>query len=154
MTYKDILTPDWVQAMRGVHRKYRQNEMMEGKSNAWLKEFLEFRIRFLEEEMRELKDAEHAEDVVDALIDLCVVSISTLDLFGVDCYKAWDEVWLGNMSKLLGEKPGRPNPLGLPDLTKPADFVEPCHEGNVGMLSRVLPLEPLRTSNAVETDQS
>ena len=41
------------------------------------------------------------------------------------------------MNKEVGVKPGRPNPLGLPDLIKPADWVGPDHTNNTGILTRV-----------------
>ena len=76
-----------------------------------------------------------AEEVVDGLIDLCVVAIGTLDAFGVDPYKAWDEVLKANMQKEVGVKSTRPNPLGVPDLVKPEDWKAPSHEGNHGKLN-------------------
>jgi predicted HAD superfamily Cof-like phosphohydrolase len=72
------------------------------------------------------------EEIVDGLIDLCVVAIGTLDLFEVDAHKAWDEVLKANMSKKVGVKESRPNPLGLPDLIKPEGWVGPDHTGNTG----------------------
>jgi len=77
---------------------------------------------------------DNPEEVVDALIDLCVVAIGTLDAYGVDSNKAWDEVLKANMSKEPGIKPERPNPLGLPDLMKPEGWVAPSHVGNYGRL--------------------
>ena len=65
-------------------------------------------------------------------MDLCVVAIGTLDLFEVDAHKAWDEVLKANMSKKVGVKESRPNPLGLPDLIKPEGWVGPDHTGNTG----------------------
>lgn len=78
-----------------------------------------------------------AEEIVDGLIDLCVVAIGTLDAFGVDPYKAWDEVLKANLSKQVGVKPERPNPLGLPDLIKPEGWESPSHEGNHGKLNNI-----------------
>ena len=101
-----------------------------------LKRFLKFRIDFLQEELDETKTAYETmdgEEIVDGLIDLCVVAIGTLDAFGVDAYKAWDEVLKANMSKNVGVKEGRPNPLGLPDLMKPEGWTAPSHEGNHGI---------------------
>jgi predicted HAD superfamily Cof-like phosphohydrolase len=98
------------------------------------KKLLEFRINFLQEELNELKNAENADDVVDALIDLCVVAIGTLDAFGVDSYQAWDNVLEANMNKKPGIKEGRPNPLGLPDLMKPEGWTAPSHKDNIGTL--------------------
>ena len=103
-----------------------------------LKSFLRFRIEFLQEELDETRNAYKvmdAEEIVDGLIDLCVVAIGTLDAFGVDAYKAWDEVLKANMTKSVGVKEGRPNPLRLPDLMKPEGWKAPSHEGNHGILN-------------------
>ena len=73
----------------------------------------------------------------DGLIDLCVVAIGTLDLFGIDAHKAWQEVHSANMSKEVGVKESRPNPLGLPDLIKPEGWTAPSHEYNHGLLNNI-----------------
>ena len=39
-----------------------------------------------------------------------------------------------NSIKQVCVKEGRPNPLGLPDLTKPEDWEAPDHSGNYGIL--------------------
>jgi len=39
------------------------------------------------------------------------------------------------MSKEVGIKEGRDNPLGLPDLVKPAGWLAPDHSGNHGDLA-------------------
>jgi predicted HAD superfamily Cof-like phosphohydrolase len=78
-----------------------------------------------------------AEDVVDAMIDLCVVAIGTLNAFQVDAYEAWDRVHVANMSKEVGIKASRPNPLGLPDLIKPPGWVGPRHDDNLGIFPRI-----------------
>ena len=105
-----------------------------------LKSFLRFRIECLQEELDETRNAYKvmdAEEIVDGLIDLCVVAIGTLDAFGVDAYKAWDEVLKANMTKSVGVKEGRPNPLGLPDLMKPEGWKAPSHEGNHGIFNDI-----------------
>ena len=76
-----------------------------------------------------------AEEMVDGIIDLCVFAIGTLEVFGVDANKAWDEVYKANMSKEVGIKEGRPNPLGLPDLVKPEGWTGPEHKGNHGNIT-------------------
>ena len=112
---------------------------VEGK--AYLKALLLFRIAFLGEELQELMDSAEGEDVTDALIDLCVVAVGTLDLFDADAEKAWDEVLRANMSKEVGVKPSRPNPLQLPDLIKPEGWVGPDHDGLNGLFEQLeLPL--------------
>ena len=102
--------------------------------------FLKFRVAFLQEELDETREAYmigYAEEVVDGLIDLCVVAIGTLDAFGVDPYKAWDEVLKANMQKQVGKKSTRPNPLGVPDLVKPDDWKAPSHKGNHGKFNDI-----------------
>ena len=85
----------------------------------------------MQEELDELKDnMENPEEIVDALIDLCVVAIGTLDAYMVDSHAAWNEVLWCNMQKKPGVKPERPNPLGLPDLIKPEGWKAPSHAGN------------------------
>jgi predicted HAD superfamily Cof-like phosphohydrolase len=103
-------------------------------------EYLQFRVRFLEEELNEIKtQLDNPDEVVDGLIDLCVVAIGTLDAFGVDAEKAWNAVHKANMSKVLGVKKERPNPLGLPDLAKPEGWKSPSHVGNHGLIKGITP---------------
>jgi predicted HAD superfamily Cof-like phosphohydrolase len=105
-----------------------------------LKKYLEFRIKFLQEELNETKKAlkeGDPEEIVDGLIDLCVVAIGTLDAFGVDRKEAWNEVHKANMKKKVGVKESRPNPLGLPDLIKPEGWTAPSHKDNHGLLDYV-----------------
>ena len=134
---RNIMSKDWVKDINDMHKHYGTDETMKKMDPEKLKQFLKFRIDFLQEELNELRTADSAEDVVDALIDLCVVAIGTLDSFDVDAYKAWDEVLKANMNKRVGVKDSRPNPLGLPDLIKPPGWEAPSHEGNHGNLSRV-----------------
>ena len=89
------------------------------------------------EDLDETKEAvvlKDAPGMVDGIIDLCVFAIGTLEVFGVDANKAWDEVYKANMSKEVGIKEGRPNPLGLPDLVKPDDWQGPVHEDNLSLI--------------------
>jgi len=41
------------------------------------------------------------------------------------------------MSKEVGIKASRPNPLGLPDLVKPEGWQAPSHEGNHGLVAKI-----------------
>lgn len=127
----------WVQDIADMHRKFGVNEAVRKMDADKLKAFLEFRIRFLQEELDEMKNTDDPEEVTDALIDLCVVAIGTMDALDINALQAWDEVHAANMSKEVGVKATRPNPLGLPDLIKPAGWVAPCHEGNIGLLSKL-----------------
>ena len=78
-------------------------------------------MRMLTEEFAETMDAYlqgDPEEMIDGLIDIMVIATGTLDIAGVDANKAWDAVMGANLAKKVGIKPGRPNPLGLPDLIK------------------------------------
>lgn len=131
------MSSDLIQDIADMHTHYGFNSKVRDFDLDKLKVLLEFRIKFLEEEMRELKDSCGPEDTVDALIDLIVVAIGTLDIFDIDAKTAWDEVHAANMSKRVGIKASRPNPLGLPDLIKPEGWQAPSHVGNYGLLKEI-----------------
>lgn len=139
------MSRDWPQDINDMHTKYGVRNAVKKFDSEKLRAFLRFRLDFLHEELGETEKAAanqpiDSEEVVDGLIDLCVVAIGTLDALGVDPYKAWDEVHRANMNKEVGVKESRPNPLGLPDLIKPTmethgrDWVAPSHKGNHGLL--------------------
>jgi len=133
------MSKDWVKDIHVMQGKYLTRQWVE-RNPEKLKEFLKFRIAFLQEELDETRKAymiEDSEEIVDGLIDLCVVAIGTLDAFGVDPYKAWDAVLEANMNKEVGKKPSRPNPLGVPDLIKPEDWEAPSHQGNHGKFNDI-----------------
>jgi predicted HAD superfamily Cof-like phosphohydrolase len=131
------MSTNWVQDINEMHKHYGIHPVMEKMSAEQLTEFLKFRANFLQEELDELRAATNADDVVDALIDLCVVAIGTLDSYSVDSNTAWDRVLDANMKKKVGIKASRPNPLGLPDLIKPEGWEAPSHADNVGKLNEV-----------------
>jgi len=135
------MSKDWVKDIADMHLKFGVDRWTASKSIDRdfdsLKKFLQFRIGFLKEELAETEKAlaeEDPEEIVDGLIDLCVVAIGTLDAFDVRAYEAWDKVHKANMSKEPGVKPERPNPLGLPDLIKPEGWQGPEHKDNHGSL--------------------
>lgn len=135
---------NWVQNINDMHAKFGVHKWVaqkvaEGDFES-LRKYMKFRIDFLKEELTETERAyenDDPEEIVDGLIDLCVVAIGTLDAFGVDAYKAWDAVHTANMTKEVGVKPSRPNPLGLPDLIKPEGWVAPSHAGNHALISKL-----------------
>ena len=136
------MSKNWVKDINEMQYKYGVHKWIHENRNQPdnLKKYLEFRIDFLQEELGETESAlidMDAEEIVDGLIDLCVVAIGTLDAFGVDPYKAWDEVLYANMRKNVGVKAERPNPLGLPDLVKPEDWEAPSHKGNHGKFNDI-----------------
>jgi NTP pyrophosphatase (non-canonical NTP hydrolase) len=120
-----------------MHEKYGFTDQCKWWSKEQKEQFLKFRGAFIQEELNELQIAisqDNKEEIVDALIDIAVVALGTLDMFNVDIDKAWSEVHVANMSKEPGIKEGRPNPLGLPDLVKPEFWQAPTHKDNLGDL--------------------
>lgn len=144
------MSTNWVQDIADMHQKYGVNPVVRNFDKDKLEAFLKFRIDFLQEELDEMRNAvanrqasaldtaNASDDVVDALIDLCVVAIGTLDAFDVNAYEAWDRVHKANMNKEVGVKASRPNPLGLPDLVKPEGWVAPTHKDNLGLVTKAL----------------
>ena len=138
------MSENWVDDINAMHKKFGVHDWFKAelkKDPNKLKEFLEFRMKMVQEEVDETNEAiqhKDPEEIVDGLIDICVFAIGTLDAFGVDAYKAWDEIYNANMMKNVGVKEGRPNPLGLPDLIKPDNWENPSHEGNHGSLRNAL----------------
>jgi len=133
------MSRDWVKDIWRMHKHYGVHPVVESMDADTLKKFLEFRVNFLQEELDELKaNKDNPEEIVDALIDLCVVAIGTLDGFAVDSHAAWDAVLEANMNKTPGVKATRPNPLGLPDLIKPEGWTAPSHAGNHGLLTKMV----------------
>lgn len=139
----------WVGDIAAMHTKFGVNKVLRQLDRDKLEAFLKFRIDFLQEELDEMRKAvvdrqtgkidatTAADDTVDALIDLCVVAIGTLNAFDVNADEAWNRVHRANMTKEVGIKESRPNPLGLPDLIKPEGWTAPTHADNIGMLNKV-----------------
>ena len=126
----------FVQDIRNMHEKFGVREWVM-KNPEKRKELLDFRMEMLREEYKETVAAyviADDEEIVDGLIDLMVIAIGTLEMFEVNIDEAWNEVMRANMSKEVGVKQERPNPLGLPDLIKPKDWDEPFHLDNTGTL--------------------
>lgn len=151
------MSANWVNDIAELHAKFGVREVVRTFDKDKLQAFLDFRVKFLQEELDELKTAKSADDVVDALIDLCVVAIGTLDVMQMNPYEAWNRVHAANMNKEVGIKASRPNPLGLPDLIKPTmdthgrDWVAPTHVDNVGVLA--LLFEEARAVQPVQVEQ-
>lgn len=131
-SFKDIAT---------MHNKFGVNDWLDDSTPETRKELMKLRMRMLAEEFNETLQAYlqgDAEEVIDGLTDLCVIAIGTMDIAGVNAESAWNTVMQANMSKRVGVKEGRPNPLGLPDLVKPDDWLAPSHASNHGIMKEFL----------------
>ena len=124
--------------IKKLNRYYKIYRFISKASDNEKLHYLEFRAKFIQEELTELFEAinnEEPDEVVDAFIDIIVIALGSLDAFDVDIKKAWKRVHHANMQKKIGVKDSRPNPLGLPDLVKPKDWQAPQHFDNVGKLN-------------------
>ncbi len=118
-----------------MHAKFDFHDVIKYLDNQGHRDHLDLRLNMIQEEYFELCDAvdeENPEEIVDALIDIIVFCLGTLDLFKVDSDKAYSEVMNANLAKIRGIKEGRPNPFGFPDLMKPEGWLPPSHKGNHG----------------------
>lgn len=92
-------------------------------------EVLQFRIRFLEEELEEFKQASEQGDPVeqfDALLDLVYVAMGTAHLLGFPWQDGWDEVQRSNMAKVRAASDGSDSKRGSSwDVVKPAGWMPP-----------------------------
>jgi predicted HAD superfamily Cof-like phosphohydrolase len=123
--------------IKNLNRYYKIYRFITKASDEDKMSYLQFRANFIQEELDELFaaiDNKESDEVVDALIDIIVIALGSLDAFDVDIKKAWKSVHYANMQKEIGVKDTRPNPLGLPDLVKPKNWQAPQHFDNVGKL--------------------
>ncbi len=99
-------------------------------------DLLQFRIKFLKEELKELEDAIAANDMVgvfDALLDLVYVAHGTAHIFGFPWHAGWDYVQAANMAKIRAEPNGSNSRRGSSwDVVKPPGWVGP--EGDLANL--------------------
>jgi len=123
-----------------MHDKYGIHTVVDAMDKETLLKFADFRAACIEEELEEFISAiadGNAEEMVDALIDVIVFAVGTLDLFKVNFDAAWKTVHDANMNKKVGIKPGRSNPMGLPDLLKPEGWQSPDHSENHGKFEQL-----------------
>lgn len=96
-------------------------------------EVLEFRTKFLEEELKEFKDAADVGDnakMFDALIDLVYVAMGTAHLFGYPWHWGWELVQEANMAKIRAKSDGSDSVRGSSwDVVKPEGWQPPNIEG-------------------------
>lgn len=114
--------------MRRMHNHYKvpRNTKVDFLDPEWMR----FRINFLYEELNELESAtagKDLEEVIDALIDITVVAVGTLDLMGAEGQKHWDEVLQTNMDKEVVTDPDNSKRGFKHDLQKPKGWKGPEH---------------------------
>lgn len=94
-------------------------------------EWLDFREKFMEEELKEFKDARTAGDragMFDALLDLVYVAMGTADGLRFPWQRGWDRVQQANMAKVRAARDGADSKRGTGfDVVKPAGWRAPDH---------------------------
>lgn len=140
MDNKTSLTDD----MYEMHKHFNIHEKVEQFSKEDWKRFLKFRLDFLQEELNEgykALEEENAEEFIDFLVDLTVVTVGTAALLEFNFDYSWNNVLASNLSKEVGLNKNRPNEFGLPDLIKTDKFIKADHSGNHGLLHEIFSKE-------------
>ena len=86
MSIKNYMVDDIKHLNNKYHIRDFINDLVQYKNKSLLIDYLKFRADFIHEELQELYlsiEEQNPEDVVDALIDIIVVAIGTLDCFDV-----------------------------------------------------------------------
>jgi len=84
----------------------------------------QFRIAALQEELNEYGEATELVDQYDALLDLIVFAVGTLERQGLPLLKGFEAVMAANMAKELGQNGSKRGGFKR-DLVKPAGWVAP-----------------------------
>lgn len=102
---------------------------------------LHFRLKFLAEELHEMKvDAgkDDLEGVLDAIVDLMYVAIGTGWLLNLDVASAWKLVHEANMAKVRAERAEDSKRGSLFDVIKPKGWKKPNIDSLIDPLDRML----------------
>ncbi len=92
-------------------------------------EELEYRIKFLKEEITEFEEATENQDLpkaLDALVDLVYVALGTAHYFHAPFVEAWDEVHAANMRKVRASPEDHEHKRGpVEPMRKPPGWIPP-----------------------------
>ncbi len=115
--------------VKDLARFHQKFEMPENSTPALLdKELMNFRVKFLQEELDETIDAfedGNIFDVADGLIDLVYVAIGTAELMGLPWKELWNEVQKANMAKERAIKEEDSKRGSTFDVIKPEGWTPP-----------------------------
>lgn len=92
------------------------------------KDLLEFRVKFMQEELAEFDDACERKDLTkafDALLDLVYVAMGTAYLMNVPWDEGWREVQRANMMKMRALRASDSTRGSTYDVVKPKGWVAP-----------------------------
>ena len=109
--------------LKDIEEFHKKFELERRKGIEKNKDLVDFRIKFLEEELEEFIDAVRTVDDVkalDALVDIVYVAIGTAYLLDYPFHFGWNEVQKANMLKVRKE-----SARSKFDVTKPEGWKEP-----------------------------
>lgn len=93
------------------------------------RELLDFRVKFMHEELTEFMTAADNSDIAgmaDALIDLVYVAMGTAHVYGFPWQALWDEVQRANMAKERATHESQSTRLSTFDVVKPEGWQPPA----------------------------
>ena len=123
------MSKNWVKDIADMHKKYGVQSKVSELDETSLGALLKFRLDFLAEEYNELCAASlsrpvNAEETVDALIDILVVTIGALHSMGANAEGAWKEVMNTNFAK-IDKETGKVRKREDGKVLKPAGWAPP-----------------------------
>lgn len=126
------------------HHKFKRD--YSGPPRVLPEDMMDFRIKFMQEELDEYKRAwgdmwmygdslKLREDMLDALVDLVYVALGTAYLHGFNFAEAWRRVHKANMAKTIStnNKDSKRGNAAL-DVVKPPGWTPPNHQDLVGVV--------------------
>lgn len=99
-------------------------------------DLLDFRTKFMQEELEEFTLACFNDDLckaADALVDLVYVALGTAFMMGVPWESCWDNVHAANMKKVRALRAGDSKRGSAYDVVKPAGWQAPDHREALGI---------------------
>ena len=122
-----MLTINYFDDVAAFHEKF--DLAYDGPPRELPPELLEFRWKFLNEELNEFKQGlldDDLEQQLDALVDLVYVALGTAYLMGLPFQEVWSEVQACNMRKVKAGPNGEGSKRGSPhDVIKPPGWEGP-----------------------------
>lgn len=96
---------------------------------------LDFRLKFLREEVQEFEDTHRGGDMhgaADGLVDLVYVAHGTADMMGIPWYSVWEEVQRKNLMKRRASSAAESKRGSSLDVIKPPGWTPPDHTTALG----------------------
>jgi predicted HAD superfamily Cof-like phosphohydrolase len=121
---RQILAESFFQDVKDFHEKFGLEYC--GRPRHLPVDTMEFRLKFLGEELQEYALSVTLEDQLDALVDLVYVALGTAYLHGFDFDEAWCRVHAANMKKVRAAPDGSDSKRGSShDVVKPPGWQPP-----------------------------